>query len=74
MAPEEVGAAVVRSTWWRSIMSKTATQRPVESLESTLGSQVIALLKLAKTAQASIQSASCGIGRVQHTLRRQKSA
>ncbi len=54
-------------------MSKTSPQRPVESIESTLGSKVIALLKLAKTAQASIQSASCHIGRVQHTFRRQKS-
>ena len=54
-------------------MSKTTTQRPVESLESTLGLQVIALLKLAKSAQASIHTASCGIGRVQHTFRRQKS-
>ena len=55
-------------------MSKTATQRPVEPLESTLGSQVLSLLKLAKTAQTSIHGASCRLGRVQHTLRRQKSA
>ncbi|MCH2150502.1 MAG: hypothetical protein MK075_02570 [Phycisphaerales bacterium] len=55
-------------------MSKTPTQRSVESLESVLGSQVVSLVKLAKTAQTSIQSASCRIGRVQHTLRRTKSA
>jgi hypothetical protein len=54
-------------------MSKTATERSVDSFQSTLGPQVALLLKLAKVAQLSIHSASCRIGRVQHTLRQQNS-
>gem|GEM_PF-6540802 len=54
-------------------MSKT-TQHSVESLESALESQILSLVELVKAAQVSIQSASCRIGRAQHTLRRTKSA